>query len=46
MPFRNTVKFLQITFGLVPVALNAVDAVFAGGEQFRGIDSQMADYKL
>jgi hypothetical protein len=33
MGFGNTVKFAQMTLGLVPEVLDAVDVVFTGGKQ-------------
>ena len=43
MLLGNTVKFPQVSFGLVPKVLDAMDVVFTGGKALGMIDPQMSE---
>ena len=43
MLLGNTVKFTEMTLGLVPKVLNAVNVVFTGGKELGMIDPHMAE---
>ena len=40
---RNTVKFTQVTLGLVPEIFNAIDVVFTGGKELGMVDPPMPE---
>ena len=43
MLFGNTVKFTQMTLGLVPKVFDAIDVIFTVGKQRGMIDTQMPE---
>ena len=43
MLLGHTVKFTQVTLGLIPEILDAIDMVFTGGKELGVIDPQMAE---
>ena len=43
MLLGNTVKFAEVTLGLIPKVLDAVDVVFTGGKEFGVVDPQMPE---
>jgi DNA-binding phage protein len=45
MRFRNPVKFSEMTFGLFPKVLDAVDGRFASGKALGMIDAQMPEVR-
>ena len=43
MLLGNTVKFAEVTLGLVPEIFNAIDVVFTGGKELGMVDPPMPE---
>jgi hypothetical protein len=42
MFFRNTVKFVQVAFGLIPEMFDAIDAILTIGKELGVVDPHMS----